>query len=55
MPENLVDGLGRARYFHTVLDGSPVLVRTREGRPILVTPSPNDPSGRGLTCAITRR
>jgi molybdopterin-containing oxidoreductase family iron-sulfur binding subunit len=49
MPESLVDGLGRARFFHTVLDGSPVLVKTREGRPILVTPSPNDASGRGLS------
>jgi len=27
MPENLVDGIGRARFFHTVIDGSPVLVR----------------------------
>ncbi|MFN7979090.1 MAG: twin-arginine translocation signal domain-containing protein [Vicinamibacterales bacterium] len=49
MPESLVDGLGRARYFHTVLDGTPVLVRTREGRPILVAPPGVDPSGRGLT------
>jgi Fe-S-cluster-containing dehydrogenase component/anaerobic selenocysteine-containing dehydrogenase len=49
MPENLVDGMGRAQFFHTVIDGSPVLVRTREGRPILVTPSPNDASGRGLS------
>jgi len=49
MPENLVDGMGRARFFHTVIDGSPVLVRTREGRPILVTPSPNETSGRGLS------
>ena len=49
MPESLVDGIGRARFFHTVIDGSPVLVRTREGRPILVTPSPNDASGRGLS------
>lgn len=49
MPESLVDGLGRARFFHTVVDGSPVLVRTREGRPILVAPSPTDPSGRGLS------
>ena len=49
MPENLVDGLGPARFFHTVLDGSSVLVKTREGRPILVTPSPNDASGRGLS------
>jgi len=49
MPENLVDGLGRARFFHTVIDGSPVLVKTREGRPILVTPSPTDASGRGLS------
>ena len=49
MPESLVDGMGRARFFHTVIDGSPVLVRTREGRPILVAPSPTDASGRGLT------
>ncbi|MEO8679690.1 MAG: 4Fe-4S dicluster domain-containing protein, partial [Vicinamibacterales bacterium] len=49
MPENLVDGMGRARFFRTVLHGSPVLVRTREGRPILVTPSLNDASGRGLS------
>jgi molybdopterin-containing oxidoreductase family iron-sulfur binding subunit len=49
MPESLVDGLGPARFFHTVIDGTPVLVRTREGRPILVTPSPNDVSGRGLS------
>ena len=49
MPENLVDGIGRARFFHTVIDGSPVLVKTREGRPILVTPSPNKASGCGLT------
>ena len=49
MPESLVDGMGRARFFHTVVDGSPVLVRTREGRPILVAPSPDDASGRGLT------
>ncbi|MEZ5283684.1 MAG: 4Fe-4S dicluster domain-containing protein [Vicinamibacterales bacterium] len=49
MPESLVDGMGRARYFHTVLDGTPVRVRTREGRPILVTPVTTDTSGRGLT------
>ena len=49
MPENLVDGIGRARFFHTVIDGTPVVVKTREGRPILVTPSPDDASGRGLT------
>ncbi len=49
MPENLVDGMGRARYFHTVLDGTPVLVRTREGRPILVAPRDQETSGRGLT------
>jgi molybdopterin-containing oxidoreductase family iron-sulfur binding subunit len=48
MPESLVDGLGRARFYHTVIDGAPVLVRTREGRPILVAPNPNDASGRGL-------
>ena len=49
MPESLVDGLGPARFYHTVIDGTPVLVRTREGRPILVTPSADDASGRGLT------
>ena len=49
MPENLVDGIGRARFFHTVIDRSPVVVKTREGRPILVTPRPDDASGRGLT------
>jgi len=49
MPEALVDGLGRARFFQTVLHGSPVLVRTREGRPILVTPSAGTASGRGLS------
>jgi Fe-S-cluster-containing dehydrogenase component/anaerobic selenocysteine-containing dehydrogenase len=49
MPESLVGGIGRARFFHTVIDGSPVLVRTREGRPILVAPSPHDTSGRGLS------
>ncbi|MFA5910811.1 MAG: 4Fe-4S dicluster domain-containing protein [Vicinamibacterales bacterium] len=49
MPEALVDGMGQARFFQTVLHGSPVLVRTREGRPILVTPSASDVSGRGLS------
>ena len=48
MPETLVDGIGRARFFHTVIDGSPVLVRTREGRPVLVAPSPNDTFGGGV-------
>lgn len=49
LPENLVDGLGHARFFRTVLDGSPVMVKTREGRPVLVTPVDNDASGRGLS------
>jgi len=50
MPESLVDGLGRARFFRTVIDGSPVLVKTREGRPILVVPDPaGASSGRGLS------
>ena len=49
MPENMVDGMGAARYFHTVLDGTPVLVRTREGRPILVAPRASETSGRGVT------
>ena len=30
MPENLVDGLGNARYFHTVLDGAPVDLSRKE-------------------------
>ncbi len=55
MPESLVDGMGRARFFHTVIDGSPVLVKTREGRPILVAPSPTDQSGRGLSRPPPRR
>jgi molybdopterin-containing oxidoreductase family iron-sulfur binding subunit len=49
MPEDLVDGLGPARVFHTVLDGSPVQVKTREGRPVLVTPAGHRVSGRGLS------
>ena len=32
MPESMADGLGKARFYTTVLDGTPVLVRTREGR-----------------------
>ncbi|MEW6756166.1 MAG: twin-arginine translocation signal domain-containing protein, partial [Candidatus Latescibacterota bacterium] len=46
MPENLAAGLGRARFYTTVLDGVPVLVRTREGRPLLVVPNPTHPSAR---------
>jgi len=49
MPAELVGALGHARMFHTVIDGTPVLVRTREGRPILVTPRANETTGRGLT------
>jgi len=49
MPESLVDGMGRARFFHSVLDGVPVQIKTREGRPILVTPSAGHPSGRGMS------
>jgi molybdopterin-containing oxidoreductase family iron-sulfur binding subunit len=49
MPSELVGGLGHVRLFHTVIDGTPVLVRTREGRPILVAPRPGDASGRGVT------
>jgi molybdopterin-containing oxidoreductase family iron-sulfur binding subunit len=49
MPESLVDGMGRARFFHTVIDGSPVAIKTREGRPILVVPAPDDASGRGAS------
>ncbi len=49
MPENLAAGVGKARFYCTVLNGTPVLVRTREGRPLLVTPNPADPSRRSLT------
>ncbi|MCK6683416.1 MAG: 4Fe-4S dicluster domain-containing protein [Thermoanaerobaculia bacterium] len=49
MPESLVDGVGRARFFTTVLDGAPVVVKTREGRPILAAPNRGLSSGRGLT------
>jgi len=47
-PEDLV-ALGKPRVYTTVLDGAPVLVKTREGRPILVSPHPDHPSRRGLT------
>ena len=49
MPETMAAGLGKSRYYTTVLEGAPVLVRTREGRPILVVPNPDDPTVRGLT------
>lgn len=49
MPENLVDGLGPARLFRTVLDGAPVSVKTREGRPVLVTPVAGHSSVWGLS------
>jgi molybdopterin-containing oxidoreductase family iron-sulfur binding subunit len=41
--------VGKPRFYATVLDGAPLLVRTREGRPILVAPNPSHPSGVGLT------
>jgi Fe-S-cluster-containing dehydrogenase component/anaerobic selenocysteine-containing dehydrogenase len=47
-PEALV-ALGKPQVYTTVLDGTPVLVKTREGRPILVGPHPGHPSSRGLT------
>ena len=40
---------GKPKHYATVVDGSPVLVRTREGRPILVTNNPDDASHRGLS------
>jgi molybdopterin-containing oxidoreductase family iron-sulfur binding subunit len=40
---------GRAKTYATVIDGAPVWVKTREGRPILITPNPDSPSRRGLT------
>ena len=50
MPENMAAGLGKSRLYTTVLNGVPVLVRTREGRPILVIPNPEgEPTGLGLT------
>ena len=39
MPETLAAGLGKARFYASSLHGSPVLVRTREGRPLLVIPN----------------
>jgi len=47
-PENL-NRHGQQKLYATVLDGAPVLVRCREGRPIGIIPNPGDPSGRGLT------
>jgi len=40
---------GKTKTYATVIDGAPVLVRTREGRPVLIAPNPDNPSGRGLT------
>ncbi len=47
-PENL-NQHGKLKVYATVLDGAPVLVRCREGRPIGIVPSPDNPSARGLT------
>ncbi len=41
--------LGRPRFYATVVAGIPVLTRTRENRPILVTPNPKHPSPQSLT------
>ena len=41
--------LGKPRFYATVLAGLPVLARTRENRPILITPNGDHPSGRGMT------
>ena len=41
--------VGKPRVYATVIDGAPVLVKTREGRPILVTPNPEHPGGAALT------
>ena len=49
MPESMAAGLGKSRFYTSVLNGTPVLVRTREGRPLLVVPNPADPTGRSLT------
>ena len=30
MPENLVDGMGKARYFHTVIEGTPAYIASKK-------------------------
>ena len=45
-PEGL-RSLGKPRFYATIIDGAPVKVRTREGRPIGILPHAEDPSGRG--------
>ena len=40
---------GKTQTYATVIDGVPVHVRTREGRPILVTPPVDHPARLGLT------
>ena len=47
-PEGL-RSLGKPKFYATVLDGAPVKVRTREGRPIGILPHGEEPSGRGLS------
>ena len=47
-PEGL-RSLGKPKYYATVLDGTPVRVRTREGRPIGITPHDHEPGGRGMS------
>jgi len=41
--------LGKLKRYATVLDGAPVLVRCREGRPIGIVPNPDCLYGCGLT------
>ena len=40
---------GKPRYYATVLEHTPVRVRTREGRPIGIIPHLDEPSGRGMS------
>ena len=47
-PEGL-RSLGKPKHYATVLLGAPVMVKTREGRPIGILPNDRDPSGRGLS------
>ncbi len=48
MPEGLRTQ-GRPKFYATVSAGAPVLVRTREGRPILITPNPACPAKVGVS------
>ena len=63
MPENLVDGIGRARFFHTVIDGSPVARQDAGGPPDprhaeperRERPRPDGPPSRGAHGSLRSR